>query len=179
MSKYAVFLRAVNVGGHNKVPMPKLREALTDAGYTDVETYVQSGNVVIDAGRTSAAKVESQVREVLRKEFDVDTDVMVRTHAGLAAVVKKNPFADKVDDTKAVHVNFLAKAAPAAAKKAFAPDAFDPERFEFGDHCIYFYYPNGQGRSKMAAAPWGKKVGVAGTSRNWRTVLAMLDLLAG
>jgi len=179
VTKYAVFLRAVNLGSHNKVPMPKLREALTDLGYTDVETYVQSGNIVLDAGSKSAAKVETDVAAALRRSFDVDTDVMVRTKAQLNAVVKQNPFADKVGDPTSVHVNFLAAAVPAAAKKAFEPDQFDPERFEFGNRCVYFYYPKGQGRSKMATAPWAKRLGVPGTSRNWRTVLATLDLLAG
>jgi uncharacterized protein (DUF1697 family) len=179
MTRHAIFLRAVNVGGHNKVPMPRLRSALEDLGWTDVESYVQSGNVVADTGSLGAAAVEQQVADVLRREFAVDVDVMVRTKAQLAKVIRANPFASeaKADPTK-VHVNFLAKAAPVAAKKAFAPDQFDPERFEFGEKCLYFFYADGAGRSKMGTAPWAKKLGVPGTSRNWRTVLTMFDLIS-
>jgi uncharacterized protein (DUF1697 family) len=179
MTTYAVFLRAVNLGSHHKIPMPRLREAIAGLGYSDVETYVQSGNVVLDAGAKSAAKVESQIVGLLQAEFDIETEVMVRTEADLRKLVKQNPFEREAADPKSVHVMFLAASPTAAAKRAFAPDQFEPERFGFGDRCVYFYYPNGQGRSKMAAAPWTKKLGVPGTARNWRTVLAMLDLVAG
>jgi len=177
--RYAVFLRAVNVGGHNKVPMPRLRDIATDLGYSEVSTYVQSGNLVINAGKTKAADVESAVGDALRRELDVDVDVMVRSQKELAAVIAGNPFEDVADDPKKLHVSFLAKQPAAAALKSCDGDEFLPERFAFGDRCLYLWYPDGQGRSKMAAAPWGKRLGVKGTSRNWRTVTTMLELLDG
>jgi uncharacterized protein (DUF1697 family) len=175
--RFAVFLRAVNVGGHNKVPMPRLREIATDLGYTDVATYVQSGNLVVDADTTKPADVEAAVRKALRRELDIDVDVMVRSRKELAAVIAANPFADIADDAKKLHVSFLATAPSAAARKSLDGDEFLPERFEIGDRCVYLWYPDGQGRSKMAAAPWAKRLGVPGTARNWRTVTTMLDLL--
>ena len=179
MTSYAVFLRAVNLGSHNKIAMPAFRAAVESLGWRGVETYVQSGNLVADAGSLRAAAVEQQIGEILRADFGVDTDVIARTKAQLAKVAKQNPFTSQASaDPTSVHVHFLAESPPASAKRAFDPEQFDPERFEFGDRCVYFFYPGGQGRSKMAAAPWAKKLGVPGTSRNWRTVLAMLDLMA-
>lgn len=178
MTRFAVFLRAVNVGGHNKVPMPRLREIASDLGYTDVATHVQSGNLVVSAATAKPADVEAAIRRALHRELDVDVDVMARSRKDLAAVISGNPFADIADDPKKLHVSFLAKQPTAAARKACDPDEFLPERFEFGDRCLYLWYPDGQGRSTMAAAPWAKRLGgVPGTARNWRTVTTMLDLL--
>jgi uncharacterized protein (DUF1697 family) len=175
---YAVFLRAVNVGGHNKVPMATLREIATDLGYADVATYVQSGNLVVKAGTTTkAADVESAIGDALRRVLDVDVDVMVRNRKELTAVVKANPFEDIADDPKKLHVSFLAAQPSAAARKACDPEEFVPERFAFGNRCVYLWYPDGSGRSKLAAAPWAKRLGVPGTSRNWRTITTIVEML--
>jgi uncharacterized protein (DUF1697 family) len=176
VTRYAVFLRAVNVGGHNKVPMPRLRELATELGYEDVATYVQSGNLVLTA-TGSAAKVERAIRDALHDDLGVDVDVMVRNRKQLAAVIAANPFEQRADDPKLLHVSFLAAQPAAAARAACDPEEFSPELFGFGDRCLYLWYPNGQGRSKMAAAPWNKRLGVRGTARNWRTVTTMLEML--
>jgi len=172
---YAVLLRAVNLGSHNKVAMPKLRELLAERGYPDVQTYVQSGNIVLSG--TSPAAVEADVVAALRDGFGLDIEVMIRSRADLAKVVKGNPFLEPAEDPTRVHVNFLA-AQPAKDKvAALDPEEFDPERFAVGDRCLYQFYPGGFGRSKMAAAPWERRLGVRGTNRNWRTVTALLDML--
>jgi uncharacterized protein (DUF1697 family) len=177
MTRYAVFLRAVNVGGNNKVPMATLRQIATDAGFTDVATYVQSGNLVLSADTTRPADVERAIHEGIHDALGLDIDVIARSRADLAAVIKASPYADRAEDPKKVHVSFLAGKPSAAAIKACDPEEFDPERFEFGDRCVYLWHPDGVGRSKMATAPWAKRLGVAGTGRNWRTVTKMLELL--
>lgn len=177
MTRYAVLLRAVNVGGHNKVPMPTLRQIATDLGYTAVATYVQSGNLVLSADSKQAAAIARAISDALRRELDLDLDVIVRNRKELASVIDANPFRDGADDPKNLHVSFLAGRPTAAARKACDPAEFDPERFEFGDRCVYLWYPDGQGRSRMATAPWAKRLGVKGTSRNWRTVTTLLDML--
>jgi uncharacterized protein (DUF1697 family) len=178
VTKYAVLLRAINVGGRNQVPMPWLREALTDAGYGDVATYVQSGNVVLSTSDAAAA-VTKKVNGVIKDEHGLDIDVVVRSKAQLAAVVKNNPFPEHADDQKALHVTFL-EAKPTAAKvKALDPSEFAPELFAIRGSELYLWFPLGYGRSKMATAPWAKRLGVKGTDRNWRTVLTLLEMLDG
>jgi uncharacterized protein (DUF1697 family) len=142
-----------------------------------VATYVQSGNLVVTASAKKPAAVEAAVGKALHRDLNVDVDVMVRSRKEIAAVIAANPFARIADDPKKLHVSFLAKQPTAAARKACDLEEFAPERFEFGDRCVYLWYPDGQGRSKMAAAPWAKRLGVLGTARNWRTVTTMLELL--
>jgi uncharacterized protein (DUF1697 family) len=177
MTRYAVFLRAVNVGGRNKVPMARLRELATEAGFTDVATYVQSGNLVVEAGSNKAAAVERAIARAIKTDLGLDITVMARTRRELAEVMAANPFADIADDPAKMIVSFL-ESQPAAAKlKPLDRDEFLPERFEFGKRCIYFWHPDGLGRSKMAIAPWHRRIGVRGTGRNLRTIAKLLDLL--
>jgi uncharacterized protein (DUF1697 family) len=177
MTRCVVLLRAVNVGGRNKLPMADLRQIATDLGYTDVATYVQSGNLVLTATPGKPAEIEQAISSAVHRALGLTIDVIVRTRTQLAAVVDANPFPDHTDDPTKLHVSFLTGQPPAAARKACDPDEFDPERFEFGDRCVYLWHPDGVGRSKMATAPWAKRLGVKGTGRNWRTVITLLEML--
>jgi uncharacterized protein (DUF1697 family) len=103
--------------------------------------------------------------------------VVVRSRSELAAIIEANPFPEFAEDPKRLLVNFLAAQPDADAVKALDRNEFAPERFEFGDRCMYQWFPDGVGRSKLAAAPWDRRLGVRGTGRNWRTVTTLLDLL--
>lgn len=178
MTRYVALLRAVNVGGNNKVPMKWLREAAADAGFADVATYVQSGNLVLSSA-DSAAKVGSTVAKLIKAEHGLDLDVIVRDRKQLAAVIKANPFETESAEPTKVHVNFLTGAPAKAKVSALDPDEFAPERWVIKGSEMYLYFPDGAGRSKLATAPWKKRLDVAGTARNWRTVLTLLDMLDG
>jgi uncharacterized protein (DUF1697 family) len=177
VTRYVVLLRGVNVGGHNKVPMARLRELAREIGYTDVATYVQSGNLVVTAATKKPAEIETAVADALRRDLGVDVSVMVRSRDELAAVIDANPLGDIADDPKRLLVNFLSAQPSAASLDALDRDEFLPERFEIGDRCVYQWFPEGVGRSKMVGAPWDRRLGTAGTGRNWRTVTTLLDLL--
>jgi uncharacterized protein (DUF1697 family) len=179
MTRFGVFLRAVNLGSHNKVAMPVLRELAEGIGYSDVATYLQSGNLVVTAGTRKPAEVEAAVHDALHRTLGLDIDVLARTGKELTGIVEGNPFGDIADDHRQVHVMLLHREPTAAARKALDPGEFDPERFEVGSRCLYFYYPGGYGRSRMATAPWAKRLGVPGTDRNWRTMVAMHELATG
>jgi uncharacterized protein (DUF1697 family) len=177
VTRYAVLLRGVNVGGNNKVPMARLRELAEELGYTDVATYVQSGNLVVSAAAKNGAEVERAVADAIRTDLGVDVAVVARNRKELAAVIAANPFGDIADDPKRLLVNFLTAQPAADAIAGLDRDEFLPERFEFGDRCMYQWFPDGVGRSTLATAPWDRRLGVRGTSRNWRTVTTLLEML--
>jgi uncharacterized protein (DUF1697 family) len=170
------WLHAVNLGSHNKVPMAWLREAATDAGFTDVATHLQSGNLVVSSDAKAPA-VRDQVAALIRDGLGFDVVVTVRTRSELARVIERNPMPGRMSDPAKLHVSFLTGKPDAKGVSAIDADQFAPDEFVVSGSEIYLWFPNGAGRSKLATFPWAKRIGVAGTARNWRTVLAVRDLL--
>ena len=179
MTAYVAFLRAVNVGGNNKVPMAKLREALTDAGLEEVTTVLQSGNVVFSSSKSSAA-VAKVVAGTIDDAFGLKIGVVIRSAAELSAVADNNPFLEGDDrDPKTLHVAVLSERPTAAAVAKLDPDRSPPDAFAINRREVYLSYPSGSGRSKLTLDYLEKTLGVTGTARNWRTVQRLQTLLEG
>ena len=175
MARLVVLLRGVNLAGRNKLSMPQLREALEGAGFQDVATYVQSGNVVLTS-RKSAARVGREVKQLLSERFGLDVDVVVRTRAELAAVLKRNPLAKVATNPKRYQVTFLDTSPPKAIVAKLEAAAAAKEQVVARGRELYAWHPGGVGRSKLAALMSGKQLGVVGTARNWSTVGKLLEL---
>ncbi|HEX3706773.1 MAG TPA: DUF1697 domain-containing protein [Mycobacteriales bacterium] len=177
MTRYVAWLHAVNVSGRNKVPMAWLREAAAAEGFTDVATYLQSGNLVLSADTRKVAEVRERVRSMIKAGLGLDIEVTIRSRAELAKVVERNPMPEHVDEPAKLHVSFLTGTPDAGGLAAIDPALYEPERFVVDAQHLYLWFPNGAGRSKLATLPWRKRIGVTGTARNWRTVLTVLDLM--
>ena len=164
-------LRGINLGSRNRVAMADLKDLVAGMGGKDVETYVQSGNVVFGA-TGKAADLERELERRLDKELDVPVRVLVRTAAQMKKVAGNNPFATKASDEKQLHVTFLADKPGATALKL--PDVADEAALAGRE--VYLLCPNGYGVSKLSNAFFEKQLAVAATTRNWRTVTALADL---
>jgi uncharacterized protein (DUF1697 family) len=173
--RWVVLLRAVNLGARNKVPMAKLRSLLEEAGYGDVQTYIASGNVLLDGPR-SGAVVARELERIVAAEFGVDTTAIVRKPAELAALVDDHPFGR---DTSHSHVVFLAKRPTAKAAKRLAATDHSPDRGVLAGKNVYVQYGAGVQNARLSAARLEQLLGVAATHRNWRTVAALAELAAG
>ena len=167
MTRAVVLLRAVNLGGRNRIAMPDFRSLLEGVGCTDVATYVQSGNAVVTT-RRSASSLEAAVAAALRSELDLPVDVLIRTASELDAVVAANPFADEDLPPTALHAVFLAGPAPEV------PDVA-PDRIVLGDRVAYVAYADGSQGSAAAKVLTSKRF-AGSTARNWRTVRALQEL---
>ncbi len=155
--------------------MPELRKALEEEGFEDVNTYVQSGNVVLST-TLSATRVKSDVARLLADRFGLDIAVVVRTRAQLAAVVKRNPFGKVATNPKLYQVTFLEKAPTAEFVRKLEAVAAGKERVAHIGRELYAWHPDGVARSKLAVLMAGKGLGVTATARNWRTVTKLLEL---
>ena len=169
---YVAFLRGINLGSTNKVSMPELRAMATDLGYTDVATYINSGNLIFSSTK-KAASLEKELSTAIKQPFGTDTDVAVRTPAQLKKILTDNPYPD--GSPSQVTVAFLTKAAPAGAKQKVAAMATEAEPFTFAGSEVYVYYSNGQGKSKLAER-FSSVIGVSSTVRNLNTVAKVLAL---
>lgn len=168
MARQIALLRGINVGGHRTVPMSTLRALVEELGYRDVQTYVQSGNVVFTGPKRSAKHLES----ALAKAFGFDVAVVLRTRDELAAIVKANPLR-KIATEPSRHLVFFCEGKP---KVPFDAADFAPETFVVRGREVYLWAPDGFGRSPLAKAFAAKPPAAKTTARNWRTVEKLLAL---
>lgn len=167
-------LRGINVGGSGTLPMASLRGIATSVGLDEVRTYIQSGNLVFVSGQGSADAVASALRSAIASSTGLDPQVIVRTSDELATVVDANPFLRRGDDPGHLHVMFLAADA-AASIEGLDVRARLPEEAIALDRELHLSLPGGMGRSKLAA-DLARRLGPAGTVRNWRTVTTLLAM---
>ena len=178
MAVWVSLLRGINLGSHNKVSMPTLRAALVDAGFRDVRTYLQSGNVVTTSPHRSPDKVAALVRGVVESRFGIDVPVVVRSPEQLRGVLEWNPFPDAaVQRPKLVQVMHLFATPDAADVEALLAVPVSPERIAAREsEVVVDYVDNIHGSS--VTGPWlaRRLGGVDATARNWRTLTALCEL---
>jgi uncharacterized protein (DUF1697 family) len=176
---FLALLRGINVGGHNRVPMPELRSLCGDLGWSDVQTYIQSGNLVFRAGARPAS-LEGELERAIERGFGLSISVLVRAAADWPGLVAGNPFPEASESEPNLVMLALSKAAP-------KPDAVDRlreraaggERIVRVEDALWIHYAGGSGRSKLSPAVLDRLVGSPVTTRNWRTVLKLDELARG
>lgn len=173
--RYAAFLRGINLGSHRKVPMADLREALAGAGLSNPASYIRSGNVVFDTDLDKEA-TGRLVASTIAERYGFEVPVIVLDQEELTDIVDANPYAEEAaaDPTK-VHLTLLDPEPPASTWDPVDP--VPPEDFQVQGGAVYVHLPNGMGRSQLAEQLARVVADVTATTRNWRTVLAMVDLL--
>lgn len=176
MPTYVALLRGINVGGSKVIKMADLRDIIAAGGGTNVETYIQSGNVVFGHAGKSASKLAGELEQRILKVTGFTVPVVLRTADELASVIAANPYPKDVDN---VHVFFLAAPIATGALGAIDATAFVPERFAAVEREVYVCMPNGMGKSKLAVAMMRAKAMAAATARNWRTVLTLDEMCRG
>ncbi len=171
MTRSVVLLRGVNVGKHHRISMAAFRAVLEGVGCTGVQTYLQSGNGVVDWPGPPDA-LPGAVAAGVESDAGLSVLVMVRTGAELAAAVEANPYAGESFDPKLLHVAFLTGAPDPARVAALDHRALLPDRLAVGDRALYLRYATGSQNSPLARV----RLGVEATARNWTTVTALCAL---
>jgi uncharacterized protein (DUF1697 family) len=176
LTTYVVLLRAVNVGGTARLPMADLREICAAIGCSDVETYVQSGNVVLDSTRAASA-LPAVLEDAIEAELGFRPVVVVRRHADLVRILEDNPYPDT--EERFLHVGFLSRKPSREALAGLSEVDVAPEGFTVTGKEIYLNFVDGAGRSKkLGRVPFEKRLGVSMTARNLRTVAKLAELSA-
>ncbi|MEV7886174.1 DUF1697 domain-containing protein [Streptomyces sp. NPDC002817] len=180
MTTYAALLRGINVGGAKKVPMVELRTLIEGLGHGGVRSYLQSGQAVFTAGHGDEESLAAELTAAVEKHFGFSVDVIVRDHAYLAAIADACPFPAAELEGKQLHVTYFSGPVDADRFAAIDQGAFLPEEFRLGDRALYLYAPTGLGRSKLSeqlAKPRVNK-GLIATTRNWNTVVKLVEMTA-
>ena len=177
MSTWIALLRGVG-GGIRPLPMKDLTVALSRIGLREVRTYIQSGNVVFTATKTTAAKLSQQIGECIVKNFGFESWVMVLTAKDLKKAMAENPYPKAEAEPKTLHLFFMAKAPPSPDIAGMNKLKSASESFTLSNNIYYFHTPKGFGISKLAARV-DRLLGVQTTARNWRTCTKVLALAEG
>lgn len=178
MPRQIALLRGINIRQNRRIGMADLRALLTGAGYGDVRTLLQSGNVVLDSD-TPPDRLGSELERHIAAGLGVEVDVIVRTRDELADVVARDPLGAVATDPSRYHVSFLsAEPHPDVVRELSAADVA-PEQFVFSGREIYVWRPNGMQRSPSAQLLADRRLGVTATVRNWNTVTRLLALAGG
>ncbi|MDO6595421.1 DUF1697 domain-containing protein [Oceanihabitans sp. 2_MG-2023] len=175
METYIALLRGINVGGHKKVPMATLRELLTNSGFENVKTYIQSGNIVLQSSENNTKIIENIISEIIRSHFKFEVPVLVKTKEELAHIFYNCPF-KKIEKQKSYFI--LLQEIPNKDLVTLAlKKEYKAETFKIINNCIYFYSEAGYGKSKFNANYFERILKTAATARNYNTMVKLLSLV--
>jgi len=177
MGVMVAMLRGINVGGRNLIKMEELRAVCAALKLRDAQTYVQSGNVVFRTDEPDKAVLTKRLETAIEKKFGFRPSVILRTTAELRRVIARNPLAKRrgIDPAKLL-VTFLAGEPSVEGREKVRGMKTHPEEMWVDGSELYIYFPNGMGKSKLAWSEMGKLLQVAGTGRNWNSVLKLLEM---
>ncbi|MGW5050826.1 DUF1697 domain-containing protein [Actinokineospora sp. NPDC004072] len=174
MTRYALLLRGVNVGGRTKVAMADLRAVLGDLGFGDVQTVLQSGNAVFSAdGEPDEGVIQAAVAE----RTGVGARCLVRTGGQLKGVVDGHPFREVADDGSRMVAVFLDAEPDPGLVAEHGLDGLDPGRAVLEDRVVYQWCPDGISKSPPVVPFVERRWQVTGTARNWNTVMKLYELV--
>jgi len=172
-------IRGINVGGHKKIAMSALREMLTKLGFDDVQSLLQSGNLVFRSGNQTESQLERLLETETEKRLGVQAAFFVRTPEELKNAVARNPFPEEAKrDPGHLLVMFLKDAPDKKSVEALQAAIVGSEIVRADGRNAYIVYPDGIGTSRLTNAVIEKKLGTRGTGRNWNTILKLAAIAA-
>ena len=170
MNRYIVLLRGINVSGKNILPMQELRKLLNELNYQNVQTYIQSGNIILDTEKEKSI-VEEEIKNTIKNRYEYTIPVIAKTIEDLERTIQNVPY--PVENEKIVAVFFLSDFPLITTIEI---NKAEDDEFTILNDVVYIYCPNGFGRSKLTINAFERKLDVIATSRNWKTTKKLLEL---
>ena len=179
MKTHLALLRGINVSGHNMIKMDVLKTVLENAGFQNVRTYIQSGNVFVDSEEEHGASVGFKIKQEIFKVFGYEVPVVVIGKEDLESCLKNNQYLNEIDsDTKKLYVAFISKELSSGALNDLRISQFKPDEAAIDKSRIYIKYAVGAGKTRLDQKYIEKKLNVVATIRNWNTVTTLLEMFA-
>lgn len=177
MYRHLALLRGINVSGHNMIKMEDLKALLERMGFTNVQTYIQSGNVFVDSEEAHGATVGFRIKQEIFKEWGYDVPVIVIGKEDLEACLEKNPYLKEKDsDTKKLYFAFISKELSENSIHELKMSQVKPDEAIIDKNRIYVKYSVGAGKTRFDQKYIEKKLNVTATMRNLNTVTKLLEI---
>ena len=178
MPGYVCLLRGINVGGHNKIKMADLKEALTKIKLKNILTYIQSGNLIFEGARSKPQTIANKVKKRIFEVFEIDVPVLCVTLEDFQTIARKHPFENKASEIKHLHVTFLREEPQRKLLNQLKKTTADfPDEYSLGQRCVYLHCPTGYLKTKLTNNFFEKQLAVSATTRNWNTISKMNALI--
>lgn len=180
MPVYLALLRGINVSGKKIIKMEDLRKLMESSGYSNVKTYIQSGNVVFESNVKDKSKLAKDIEATIEKQYGFDVSVFVTDTDDVSKAVKNNPFAtrDQVEEgTKKIYVTFLSHVPSAENMEKLRQAPIGEDIIELVDDVLYFKLISMASESKLSNNLVENKLKVRATTRNWNTTIKLLSML--
>jgi uncharacterized protein (DUF1697 family) len=174
--RYIALLRGVNVGGKNMIKMETLREMVASLGFSNVKTYVNSGNVAFDAKKASDTTIAKKIHDAIDKELGMDISVMVRSADEIKKIISKNPYDGQFENDKYLHIFFLNDELSKEDRDRLLANNSDVEFISIDGRIIYYMLKISILDSVLGKGFIDKKLKIPSTARNWRTVNKVAEL---
>lgn len=179
MTRYIAFLRAINVSGHGVIKMEELRKIFESQKFKNVQTYIQSGNVIFDTNEKNPDVVESKIQKALEKKFGYEIEAMLRTVPELQAIIKTNPFKKiNLDKNINLYVSVLSDKPGNDLQKSFISSSDEIATFKMTDREVYTLYKRKNAKNPFSNSFVEKKLKVASTTRNWSVISKIFEIAA-
>ena len=174
MQTYIALLRGINVGGHKKIPMVELREVLSNSGFQNAQTYIQSGNVIFQSKKLEISILENDLQKAIRSHFGFEMPIIVKTPSELQMIFDACPFSEE----KKVNSYFtlLYTTPDASLIEEVAKITYPNEEFIIIKNCIYFYCSMGYGNAKYNNKFFERKLKTTATARNYKTMVKLIAM---
>lgn len=172
---FIALLRGINVGGQKKIKMAELRETLTRTGLENVQTYIQSGNVIFESSEGNLKGLENSIRETILKDFGFEVPTLVISGNEIKEILEANPFAEKEEENKLYYV-LLKKAPEKDLVAQFEEVNYPNEDFQVTEKCVYLMCKKGYGNAKLNNNLIEQKLKVEATTRNHKTMQKLLEM---
>ena len=174
MVTYMALLRGINVGGKNKILMAELQDLLLNIGLKEVQTYIQSGNIIFNSEEGNSSKLELQITEAIQERFGLNVPVLVKTNDELKAIFYGCPFSEERKQKS--YFSLLYSEPEVGLVNEVSNMEFENEEIEISPKCVYFYSSIGYGKTKYNNNFFERKLKVTATARNYKTMLKLLEL---
>ena len=176
MNRYIALLRGINVGGQKKIPMAELRELLSKSGLKNVQTYIQSGNVIFESSEKDTQKLELDIHYSIKKKFGFEVPILVKTPEELLQIFDDCPFSEEIKMNS--YFMLLFAIPDKNLVEEVAKMSYTDEEFVIMNTCIYFHSSIGYGRTKFNNNFFERKLKTVATARNYKTMVKLLSLCA-
>lgn len=180
MPVYLALFRGINVSGHNLIKMDALKKLMHDEGYSNVETYIQSGNVVFESAETNRDKIAKDLEILMYKEYGHNVIIFIYEEADIRLVVKQNPYTGPEPEgqgVKKMFVVFLSGKPTEAGIDQLRKYNRGDDVFKVVDNTLYLKLATSASDSKLTNVFIENKMNIKATTRNWNTTLKMLEML--